>query len=67
MKIVVLTPNRKMVNTTEYSLNTLNSLTWRYVGHNIAPNGEEMDIYNATGTNVYCIEYADSSIEYLEA
>ena len=67
MKIVVLTPNRKMVNTTPYSLATLNNLAWRYVGHNITPNGEEMDIYNATGTNVYYIEYADGSVEYLEA
>lgn len=67
MKIVVLTPDRKMVNTTPYSLKTLNQLTWRYVGHNTAPNGEEMDIYNAIGTDVYYIEYADGSIEYLEA
>ena len=57
----------KIINTTTYSIKTLTELAWRYVGHQITPIGEEMDIYNAYGTNVYYIEYADGSIEYLEA
>lgn len=56
-----------IVNNTEYSVVTLESLAWHYIGKSVSKTeGETFYVYNATGTDLYKLVYEKGDIHYVE-